>query len=206
MGRLKWEIGREKYLTESQAKQLTNYCKRAAEYDEHRDRRNMVVGWMMVHLGISAGLRVAEITDLRVGDCRVGYSESHLVVRNGKGGRRGEVIIGKALKKHLDRLIKLKKSWGQDISRDANLLLSERNTSFTRSGLQKKFKSVAKRAGLPAYFSVHCLRHTFCCQLLKKTGNLRLVQKQARHSSITTTTIYADICDDEIKSAMDLIG
>ena len=83
------------------------------------------------------------------------------------------------------------------------LLVSERRGAFSRSALQKEFKSIAARVGLPGYFSIHCLRHTFGCELLKETGNLRLVQKQMRHSSITTTTVYADVCDEEIQRAMD---
>ncbi|MBT7299870.1 MAG: tyrosine-type recombinase/integrase [Victivallales bacterium] len=52
---------------------------------------------------------------------------------------------------------------------------------------------------------IHCLRHTSGCELLRQTRNLRLVQKQMRHSSITTTTVYADVCDDEIQGAMDAL-
>jgi integrase/recombinase XerC len=200
-----WTLDRTKYLTGPQHQELVAYCRDASDLDESRGRRNMVVGWLMVHVGLSAGLRVAEIQDLRIGDCHVGYGESHLHVRNGKGGKPGNVIVGEKLKAHVKRFLRLKKRRGEDMSRDAHLLLSERGEAYTRSGLQKKFKAVAGRAGLPKYFSVHCLRHTFCCSLLRESKNLRLVQKQARHSSITTTTVYADVADDEIQVAMDAL-
>jgi|APSaa5957512622_1039677.scaffolds.fasta_scaffold34627_2 site-specific recombinase XerD len=198
-----WTLDRTKYLTPVQSKQLSGHCHDRAELAEVQDKKHGHVEWMVVHLGLGAGLRVFEIQDVRCSDCHVGYGESHLWVRNGKGGKAATVIIGKALKKHLRQYLKLKKAWGEDVSADAHLLVSERKQPFTRNGLQKKFKAVAKRAGLPSYFSIHCLRHTFGCELLRQTKNLRLVQKQMRHSSITTTTVYADVCDDEIQGAMD---
>ena len=199
----KWCLDRQKYLTSEQSKHLVEYCQQASEYDAARDRKNMVVGWIMVHLGLSAGLRVAEISGLRCGDCRVGYAENHVVVRSGKGGKRGEVIVGKELKRHLKAFLVVKKNWGEDVSDDAYLLLSKQDEPFTTRGLQVKFKSIAKKAGLPNYFSIHCLRHSFGVELLRKSKNLRLVQKQMRHSSVTTTTVYADVCADEIQEAMD---
>jgi site-specific recombinase XerD len=201
-----WTIDRTKYLTADQMKHLSDYCRGRAELAEVQGKKHGAVEWMVVHIGLGAGLRVCEIQDVRCSDCHVGYGESHLWVRNGKGGKAAMVIVGKALKKHLRQYLKLKKVWGEDLSADAHLLVSERGNPFSRNGLQKKFKAVAKRAGLPSYFSIHCLRHTFGCEVLRQTRNLRLVQKQMRHSSITTTTVYADVCDDEIQGAMDLMG
>ena len=201
----KWCLDRQKYLTSEQSKHLIEYCQQASEYDAARDRKNMVIGWIMVHVGLSAGLRVAEMADLRCGcgDCCVGYGQSQIVVRNGKGGKRGEVIIGKELKRHLKAFLAAKKAWGEDVSDDAHLLLSKQKEPFTTRGLQVKFKAIARKVGLPNYFSIHCLRHSFGVELLRKSKNLRLVQKQMRHSSVTTTTVYADVCADEIQEAMD---
>lgn len=199
----KWCLDRQKYLLSEQSKHLIEYCQQASEYDAARNRKNMVIGWIMVHLGLSAGLRVSEIADLRCGDCRVGYAQNHIIVRNGKGGKRGEVIIGKALKRHLKGFLAAKKAWGEDMSDDAYLLLSKQSEPFTTRGLQVKFKAIGRKVGLPKYFSIHCTRHTYALELLKQSKNLRLVQKQMRHSSVTTTTVYADVCADEIQEAMD---
>jgi site-specific recombinase XerD len=203
MARQNWSIDRTKYLNPEHCRRLVGYCQDASDLDNSRGRRNMVTGWMAMHLGVSAGLRVSEIQDVRIGDCHVGYGESHVWVRNGKGNKPGMVIIGKALKQHLKQYLRLRREWGEDVSPEAHLLISERRRAYTRSALQKKFKVVAARAGLPAYFSIHCLRHTFGCELLRQTRNLRLVQKQMRHANISTTTVYADVLDEEIQGAMD---
>ena len=191
-GNGKWQLGREKYLTPEQVKRLTDYCTKASEFDSSRNRRNMVVAAMVIDLGLHAGLRVAEIADLWVGDCRVGYGESSVIVRRGKGGKRGEIIIGKGLKKRLKSFLASKRKWGENLTDDAHLLLSQRNGPYTTRGLQMTFKRVAKKAGLPSFFSIHCLRHTLAVNLLRATKNLRLCQKALRHSSVATTTVYAD--------------
>jgi len=201
----RWQISREKYLTDSHYRALVAHCRRQADHDALRGRRNGVVGWMFVHLGLAAGLRVAELTDLRCGDVHVGYGESHLVVRNGKGGKRGEVVVGKQLKTHLKQFLAWKEDLGEETGDDDFLLVSERRQSFSRSGLQRKFKTMAKAAGLPGYLSIHATRHTFAVRLLGETKNIRLVQKQLRHSSVVTTSVYADVLDGEVQEAMDAL-
>ena len=65
---------------------------------------------------------------------------------------------------------------------------------MTAQGLQRIWKRAIKRASLPKELSIHSARHTLATHLLKKTGNLRLVQKQLGHSSpVTTANLYADV-------------
>ncbi len=59
-----------------------------------------------------------------------------------------------------------------------------------------------KEAGLPDYYSIHACRHSYGTYLYQKTKNLRLVQKQLGHSSITTTTVYADVPLEETLEAV----
>ena len=87
------------------------------------------------------------------------YGQSQVIVRNGKGGKRGEIIIGKELKRHLKAFLSAKRAWGEDVSGEAHLLLSKQQEPFTTRGLQMKFKAIARKAGLPGYYSIHCLRH-----------------------------------------------
>jgi integrase/recombinase XerD len=49
----------------------------------------------------------------------------------------------------------------------------------------------------------HLLRHTFATSLLKKTGNLRLVQVALDHESPKTTAIYAHVADEELRAAIE---
>lgn len=130
-----WTIDRTKYLIPAQVKHLKRHCRMAAEIDRLKRRRAGQVTWMFIHLGLATGLRVSELANVRVGDCRIAAGESHLRVRNGKGGKSANIIVGKSLKRHLGRFMKLKKHWGEKLSPDAYLLISARGGPFTRSSL-----------------------------------------------------------------------
>lgn len=70
------------------------------------------------------------------------------------------------------------------------LFPSERCQQMTRSAIQKVFKKMARKAGLPDRYSIHNLRHT-CATLLYRLSrfNLRLVQLQLGHSNQTITSV-----------------
>ena len=74
---------------------------------------------------------------------------------------------------------------------------------MTPSGLQRVWKRAVARAGLPEELSIHCARHTIAVHLLKKTGNLRLVQKQLGHiNPATTANMYADVSFADMQDAV----
>jgi len=75
---------------------------------------------------------------------------------------------------------------------------------MTTRALQKIFKRCAEKACLRSSYSIHCLRHTYACFLLKAGNwNLRLVQKQLGHARISTTQVYADVMMPDVKKALD---
>ena len=70
-------------------------------------------------------------------------------------------------------------------------------------GLQQMWKAAVERAGLPEELSIHSARHTLATHLLKKTGNLRQVQKQLGHASpATTANMYADISFEDMQDGV----
>jgi site-specific recombinase XerD len=55
--------------------------------------------WALLDTLLSSGLRASEVAGLRLGDCLLGYGQSALVVRQGKGGKtraRGEDVSNDA--------------------------------------------------------------------------------------------------------------
>ncbi len=72
--------------------------------------------------------------------------------------------------------------------------------ALTNRGLQQMWKASIERAGLPDELSIHSARHTLATHLLKKTGNLRQVQKQLGHASpAITANLYADIAFEDMQ-------
>lgn len=120
-----------------------------------------------------------------------------LMVREGKGAK--------------DRVL-----WISDDLRDLiGLWLGRRPASPwlfpTRDGeqlntryLRTMVKHYAVKAGVAEAERVtpHILRHTFATDLLRKTKNIRLVQKALGHSDVSTTMIYTHVFDEELEGAL----
>ena len=63
---------------------------------------------------------------------------------------------------------------------------------------------MAMKSGLPCYYSIHSLRHTYATNLYRASGyNLRLVQKQLGHTNINTTTVYSDVMSKDLDEAVE---
>jgi integrase len=68
------------------------------------------------------------------------------------------------------------------------------NSALKKIGLWKK--------GSPDNFRFHDLRHTAASQLLKATGNLKLVQEYLGHKNIKSTARYAHVLTDGVRQGM----
>ena len=199
-----WVLEPSKFLTKEEAKKLLETARDRAEVVFAKRRKIPVRDYLIINLALSTGLRVMEIAQLDCGDVFIRDGISSLLVRNGKCGKRRLVRFGESLKDHLNEYILWKQNVGEPTGPSDPLFLSS-NTGchLTTRAIQKAFKRTAVKAGLSAHYSIHCLRHTYACQLYKASSyNLRLVQKQLGHSSIHTTEVYADVMEPDIQDAL----
>ena len=199
-----WVLEPSKFLTKEEAKKLLETARDRAEVVFAKRRKIPVRDYLIVDLALSTGLRVMEIAQLDCGDVFIRDGISSLLVRNGKCGKRRLVRFGESLKDHLNEYILWKQNVGEPTGPSDPLFLSS-NTGchLTTRAIQKAFKRTAVKAGLSTHYSIHCLRHTYACQLYKASNyNLRLVQKQLGHSSIRTTEVYADVMKPDIQDAL----
>jgi len=68
--------------------------------------------------------------------------------------------------------------------------------------VQDFVKRYDKKSGIKIDVHPHILRHTFATDLLRSTGNVRLVQKALGHASLATTMIYTHIVDEQLDYAL----
>lgn len=73
---------------------------------------------------------------------------------------------------------------------------------ITHNGLSSEWQRARAAAGLDDY-RWHDNRHTRATRLLRKTGNLKMVQKLLGHTRIETTVRYAHVTDDDLRAALD---
>jgi len=149
-----------------------------------------------VDLMLSTGLRVSEAALLKIQDVDLKRGSLKVTRLKRKKKTRESLAIGKDLIEHLQEYI----AWTG--RKEGPLFVGSRGP-LTSRGLQQIWKAAIKRAGLPDELSIHSARHTIAVHLLKKTGNLRQVQKQLGHASpATTANMYADISFEDMQNGL----
>jgi len=185
-----------------EARQLRTFSEHRALKDIAQGRKTGVLSWMVVDLALSTGLRVSEMANLRIGD--VDLKRGALKVRRLKRKKplAETLAISPELLEHLKEFIAWKDTVGESIDKKGSLFIGKRGP-LTAQGLQQIWKAEIKRAGLPKDLSIHCARHTMAVHLLRKTKNLRQVQKQLGHASpATTANMYADVPFEDMKDGV----
>jgi integrase/recombinase XerD len=192
-----WIMTFEKLMTETEVKALRKTLEAAVIIAKSKAHQGPVRDQCCLLLVLGTGLRVSEITALKIEDIDLKRGGNTLIVRRGKGNRLREVKFSSSLKTLILDYLDYRAS-------DSEYLFpSERQEYMSSNALQKVFKKWAKKAGLPARYSIHSCRHYYATALLKVSKNLRLVQVQCGHASPQTTTVYAQVLDEEINKAVE---
>jgi site-specific recombinase XerD len=187
-----------KYFGDLQIKGIRRTARDAAELALANGKCTAVRSWILLDLLTGSGFRAAEAADLRIGDIMSGYGQSALAVRNGKGSKERTVVIGDALRLHLKSFVQWKREKGEAVGPDDHLFIGQRGP-ITPQGVSLAVKKVLKRLGLyERGKAAHSMRHSYAVAVYKRERDLRAVQKQLGHASIATTTIYADVSNEDL--------
>jgi integrase/recombinase XerD len=151
----------------------------------------------MVRMMLEVGLRVSELCELKTGD--VAMTACRVTVRDGKGGKDRQLWMPEDLRDLVGEWLERRPE------ADDDWMFPTRNgTNTNPRSVRRTVKNYAEKAGIDWHEEVspHTLRHTFATNLLRRTGNIRLVQKALGHADLSTTMIYTHIVDDELEAAM----
>ena len=171
-----------KFLTEAQTDTLMD----AAEDSEKDDPQEVARDMAILELLYGGGLRVSELCGINGGDLDLG---SGLVKLMGKGSKERVVPVGDSAVKAVKDYLALR---GVPV-RGAPMLLAARGGRLNPRAVQLMLKRKLALAGLPADLTPHKLRHACATHLLSNGADLRLVQEQLGHASLSTTQIYTHL-------------
>jgi integrase/recombinase XerD len=130
----------------------------------------------------SAGLRLNEVTHLRVSD--VDSKRMAIRVQQGKGKKDRYTLLSPAL------LPQLRSYWKQHRPYPWLFPGRYKDKPLSNPSVQKAFQRSAIKAGIRKRVSMHTLRHSFATHLLEQGTNLFMIKELLGHSSILTTLIY----------------
>jgi len=174
---------------------------------------------ILYSIALATGLREFELEALDVGDIYIDpttSSKTRAVVRLRvfKGAKREdrsrrrtvqEVHLPNKLRYKLEVFWRYKKRAGESLEPDAPLFISKRKRRLSKRMMIEAFHVWQARAGLSRRHNFHVLRHTALTNLYRLTRDIRVVQRQARHANIDTTTIYAEPSDEDMSRAVDAL-
>ena len=120
----------------------------------------------LVELLYGAGLRIAELVSMELDDINLDRGEARVT---GKGDKERIVLFGAPCAAALERyMLVARPVLASNVGgRPATSLFLNRNGApLGERGARARLDEVAKRAGLPAAFHPHTLRHSFATHLL----------------------------------------
>ena len=177
---------------------LTRGEQRAILSATARNRRDHLI----YSLALGTGLRLAEIVGLNVGDVygMDGKPKNRLRLRPeiAKGGRSGDVFLPDALLVKFRRFWRHKATRREGLAPEDLLFCSQSRTRISPRRVQYAFRTWQMKAGFDRLYPFHCLRHTAVTAVYRRSKDLFLAQRFARHVSPLTTTVYTHPSDQEL--------
>jgi integrase/recombinase XerD len=154
-----------------------------------------------------AGLRVAEVVALKVGD--VDSTRMMLRVEQGKGRRDRYAMLS-------PQLLALLRAWWREGRRRGVMLPQgwlfpgcDPVNPLTTRQLNRAVHAAAAAAGINKRVTPHTLRHSFATHLLEQDIDIRVIQVLLGHAKLDTTALYARVATTTIRaviSPLDRLG
>ena len=145
---------------------------------------------LMISLIYAAGLRVSEVTNLKIDD--LNFQEKTGLIKQSKGNKDRIFNIPEFLESDL------KYNAEQQSKNNQMYLFSGRSGKISTRNIQKIVSTAARRANLKNVHT-HTLRHSFATHLLEAGTDIRKIQELLGHANLSTTQIYTHISIEELK-------
>ena len=151
----------------------------------------------IVEVLYSCGLRVSELTSLRIDHLFFGEGYIRITV---KGDKQRLVPIGSVARDKIQLYMDVRVP---DKPSEPILFLNNRGKPLTRVMIFNIIKQAALMAGIDKQISPHTLRHSYATHLLEGGANIRQVQELLGHESIVTTEIYTHLDRKQLARTME---
>lgn len=176
------------YLSTEEVDALEN----SIDLTSNEGHRNRAI----IEVFFSCGLRVSELTNLKLSDL---FLPQGFIRVNGKGGKQRLVPISERAIHELELWFDDRRQMNIKLGEEDYVFLNRRGHHLTRTMILIMVKRQAEAAGIKKTISPHTLRHSFATALLKGGADLRIIQELLGHADLGTTEIYTHMDDGSLR-------
>ena len=138
----------------------------------------------------SAGLRLGEILNLRIGD--IDSSRMQIRISQSKGHKDRYTILA-------PNVLKLLRSYVKEYQPNTYLFEGQSGGKYSSASVQSLMRKHRKLADIKKKATPHTLRHSFATHLLDNGTDIRFIQELLGHQHISTTQIYTHVTTRSMK-------
>jgi len=154
----------------------------------------------LIMLMLHTGLRVSEVSNLRMGDISISPRKGEIIVRGGKGKKFRTVPPNSNVRNALKAYFSVRPSVNHDY-----LFVGQKGGGLRAPGIYYLLKKYGYEARIEDV-SPHTLRHTFGKNLVDAGVPLDRVATLLGHSSLNTTRIYTVPSRADLQDAVESIA
>ena len=164
------------------------------------DRTNAIGqrNYALIQLFVQCGLRLKEVSDIHLGDVRIGERSGTVRVPCGKGGKPREIPLNKTVREAIMEYLAVRPK----LPGVKHLFFSQKRKALAPRSIQDVVKKYLKKAGVGEY-SCHSLRHLFATNLYNKHKDIVLVKEALGHKRLGTTLRYSHKTKQEVQEALE---
>ena len=158
----------------------------AIDLSDPLGRRNKAI----IETLYSCGLRVSELTGLRISDL---FFEDGFIRVVGKGSKQRLVPISRSAVAAITFYLSDREHLPVKTKYEDIVFLNRRGAPLSREMIFTFIRDYVRKAGIDKVVSPHTFRHSFATHLVENGADLRVVQQMLGHESILTTEIYTQL-------------
>lgn len=158
----------------------------------------IAVTLLIIKLLIVTGLRISELTNLKVSD--VSPDGGQILVQ-GKGSKERIVFVpNRNLQTEIQRYCVMRSENGSIAS---PLFLNAVGRRLRAATFRKRLRALSKRLGIEPHLTPHRFRHSAATLLIEEGIDIRMVQALLGHANLKTTEIYVRVSNHALRRALE---
>jgi site-specific recombinase XerD len=154
----------------------------------------------LLMLTYSAGLRLSEVKNLKIGD--IDSQRMQVRVVQAKGSKDRYAVLSPVA-------LNMLRNYWKRYRPDVWLFETQPGRALADKTVQHAFKNALHKSGVKKDVGIHSLRHSFATHLMEQGVSLPVIQQLLGHKSLRTTSVYLHVQQyslDTIKSPLDSLS